>query len=292
MKRELSKEPHELLKKLKTIQKELGTCITLLSQHDKGKEEEHNDDDDSSSLGLIKFQAGGKTFTTNTSTIEQYPDSMLYSMVFGKVSAKKVGDAIFIDNTSKRFGNILEYMRTGKPSIMTYREQQDFKTDLDFYQLPYAEPWSEQESKLRDTLIEWLNWRNRDGFFYVLYDRNENVAHYNYRYTNMDEIYKHYCLFCKSTNTEATTAKKLQNVLKKLDCKIDNELVYGIGKTNVVYSQWKTYHVRFFMHCFTDYQNGFTMIGPRESNILRHFFKWTIWVRLTCVTFFTMALSK
>ena len=107
----------------------------------------------------VYFKAGTKYFTTLKTTIDQYPESMIYMMINGSIPNRKVNGAIFIDMSPARFGLILDYMRTMVLPGMTKEQKENFENDLIYFQLPYHKPLflSSQEKKLMEQVQEFIS---------------------------------------------------------------------------------------------------------------------------------------
>ncbi len=89
---------------------------------------------------VIVLNVGGDCFTTSKSTLQKYPDSMLYGMLTSKVPATKLNGAYFVDRDAKYFNYVLNFYRMGDKIIKTLPKSEtsleQIKLEFDFYLLP------------------------------------------------------------------------------------------------------------------------------------------------------------
>jgi len=67
---------------------------------------------------MIRFNVGGKSYSTSLSTITKYPDNMLGAMFSGRFNVPQEDDgSYFIDRDGQYFGIILNYLRDGSVDL-------------------------------------------------------------------------------------------------------------------------------------------------------------------------------
>ena len=100
---------------------------------------------------LIYLNVGGTKYTTTRSTLCKYPDSMLGRMFNANSQFKQVTDRegnIFLNSNGKIFEYILDFIISGvvpEDEIILNR----FKTECDYYQLPYKELIYKEKKRIR-----------------------------------------------------------------------------------------------------------------------------------------------
>ena len=89
----------------------------------------------------VKFNVGGKQFTTTRNLINQQPNSMLSTMISDTWNKSNTDDSddkpIFIDRSGDIFHYVLEYMRYGSVFLPTSIPTEMFTRDLEYYLLKY-----------------------------------------------------------------------------------------------------------------------------------------------------------
>ena len=92
-------------------------------------------------LDTIRFNVGGKEFTTTRNLIEQQPDSMLSTMISDTWKKSNSDDSddkpIFIDRSGDIFHHVLEYLRYGSVVLPTSIPTDMFTRELEYYLLKY-----------------------------------------------------------------------------------------------------------------------------------------------------------
>eukprot|EP01120_Amphizonella_sp_Union-15-10_P014111 TRINITY_DN6731_c0_g1_i2.p1 TRINITY_DN6731_c0_g1~~TRINITY_DN6731_c0_g1_i2.p1 ORF type:complete len:246 (+),score=41.35 TRINITY_DN6731_c0_g1_i2:56-739(+) len=92
---------------------------------------------------VVELNVGGQCFSTLSSTLGRYPDSILGVMFSGgQVLVKDSQDRYFIDRPPKPFETILNFLRTGHLGWpQNEREIAQLKIELDYYGLSiYTQP--------------------------------------------------------------------------------------------------------------------------------------------------------
>ena len=117
--------PESMLKHIETLEKQL---LDMTNKHVFENED------------LVHFCAGRTYFTVRRSTIEQYPCSVLCVMLTSEINNNNRDDTYFIDWDASRFSLVIQYIQSGRPPSMTPSQEQNFKTDLEYFQIPYMAP--------------------------------------------------------------------------------------------------------------------------------------------------------
>lgn len=85
---------------------------------------------------IIKFNVSGELFATKSNTLLNVKDSLFYKIVLSKKF--DLSKEIFIDRDFKYFGDILDYLRSGKFNYNKYsskQELEEIKAEADYYEL-------------------------------------------------------------------------------------------------------------------------------------------------------------
>ncbi|XP_067648714.1 uncharacterized protein [Haliotis asinina] len=88
----------------------------------------------------VELNVGGSRYTTSTVTLTKEPDSLLALMFSGRHHVQKDGEgSYFIDRDGTNFRHILNYLRDGKRSLDSLRNQtallQEILVEADFFRL-------------------------------------------------------------------------------------------------------------------------------------------------------------
>ncbi|GAX25729.1 potassium voltage-gated channel Shal-related subfamily D member 1 [Fistulifera solaris] len=67
-----------------------------------------------SSRGIVRLNVGGSRYEVSRNTLTRYEGSMLASLISGKWKEGEGDEEIFIDRDGRRFGYILEYLRSDR----------------------------------------------------------------------------------------------------------------------------------------------------------------------------------
>lgn len=202
--------PETLLKRIKSLEKQVTTLTRDLNFND----------------NLVYFCASGTHYyATLKATIDQHPDSLLYKMVHGSVPVERMPNgAIFVDRSPTRFAHILDYMRTGVSPAMTTRDEENYKDDLDYYQLPYEEPWTSAERAARDNIAKWMEHEDDYGYYWKI----QLTGDKNYRKQIASKVYSDYCCYCSIQKEPCIKEIVLWSVLRKLGVEIKNGYVHHL----------------------------------------------------------------
>jgi len=251
MSKRKSKEttPVEILKKLKSLEKQVLEITT-----------DKRDDKD-----FVYFKVGTQYFTTLRSTIEQYPESMLYLMVNGKIPSRKVNEAIFIDMSPKRFEVILDYIRTMIPPAMNKQQQENFETDLVYFQLPFQKPLTPAEKKWMEQVEEWLGYEQgkNDSYYWEIVDETHPLFNESHP---VRDVYHTYVYWCSSVITKALKIEQFSYILKNAGCTITDSKFKGIHKhtkkfDKYTYDEW---HKICLCICIYDFDKYFHSKNMRK----------------------------
>jgi len=82
-------------------------------------------------MEIITFNIGGKKFSTTRTTINKFPNTLLYNLIHGSTEGEH-----FIDRDYSLFPYVLNFYRNGK-LIYPERDIRLFELELDFYLIPY-----------------------------------------------------------------------------------------------------------------------------------------------------------
>ena len=85
----------------------------------------------------LSLNVGGIHYTTSTSTLMKYPDSMFGRMLNSSIDSEKdENGAYFIDRDGPLFRHVLNFMRNGTLSLPeNFNELKLLKSEADFYQI-------------------------------------------------------------------------------------------------------------------------------------------------------------
>lgn len=86
---------------------------------------------------LVELNVGGVHYTTSTTTLRRFDESMLYLMLEGSVpTSKDSSGRYFIDRDGHLFRHILNYLRTGKLLLPEdFTDLLNLKLEADFYRI-------------------------------------------------------------------------------------------------------------------------------------------------------------
>ncbi len=84
---------------------------------------------------IVKFNVSGDLFATRSETLLNVKDTLFYKIVMSKKF--DLAKEIFIDRTSKFFGDIMNYLRKGKFNYGKYSAEdlEELKVEADYYEL-------------------------------------------------------------------------------------------------------------------------------------------------------------
>lgn len=84
---------------------------------------------------IVKFNVSGECFATRQETLLKDKDHLFYKMIVSKKF--DLSKEIFIDRSSYFFGDIINYIRTGKINYEKYNssELEELKLEADYYEL-------------------------------------------------------------------------------------------------------------------------------------------------------------
>ena len=139
---------------------------------------------------LIYLNVGGTKYTTTRSTLCKYPDSMLGRMFNVNSQFKQVTDRegnIFLNSNGKIFEYILDFIISGvvpEDEIILNR----FKTECDYYQLPYKELIYEEKKELDEIRLDRYNSDN-EHFNIILREIRKNNGKNKTLSFNFKDIY-------------------------------------------------------------------------------------------------------
>ena len=89
----------------------------------------------------VKINVGGQRFETTFDTLTAYPDSFLYAMFHPRNSSMLKVDEdgyVFVDRDPVFFRHILNAYRTFKLPSVSLHEEELYRIELDYFQLPLA----------------------------------------------------------------------------------------------------------------------------------------------------------
>ncbi|KAJ5067512.1 potassium channel tetramerization domain-containing [Anaeramoeba ignava] len=108
---------------------------------------------------MINFDVGGKSFTTQKSTLQKYKDTFFSGLLSGNFPLNEKN--IFIDRDPKHFRVILNFLRYQNPNIQEFPLSDDFyvleeiEKEADFYNIvPLIELIQKKKNDLSENLDE------------------------------------------------------------------------------------------------------------------------------------------
>ena len=86
---------------------------------------------------IVSLNVGGTLYTTSSTTLMKYPDSMFGRMLNSSIDSEKdESGAYFIDRDGQLFRHVLNFMRNGILSLPeNFNELKSLKSEADFYQI-------------------------------------------------------------------------------------------------------------------------------------------------------------
>ncbi|GFH50199.1 K_tetra-domain-containing protein [Chaetoceros tenuissimus] len=84
----------------------------------------------------VQFVVGGTPYEVSRSLIENFPDSMLASIVSNKWKENSQ-EQIFIERDGQRFRYVLDYMRDGKVNLPRGERVESLCTELEYFGIEY-----------------------------------------------------------------------------------------------------------------------------------------------------------
>ena len=86
---------------------------------------------------IVSLNVGGTHYTTSSTTLMKYPDSMFGRMLNSSIDSKKdEKGAYFIDRDGPLFRHVLNFMRNGNLSLPeNFKEMKLLRSEADFYQI-------------------------------------------------------------------------------------------------------------------------------------------------------------
>ena len=81
----------------------------------------------------VTFNVGGTRYEVSRSLLEEYPNSMLYSLASGKWNEDPCSSEIFIERDGERFKYCLDFLRDRKAVLPLAVAKKVFLNDLEYY---------------------------------------------------------------------------------------------------------------------------------------------------------------
>jgi len=150
--------------KLEKIEEELEGQIKdlVIKEEEWKKADDQVDDYIKNNNTVVKFNVGGKKFSTRVETLLSKKDTLFYKIVLSQQF--DLGQEIFLSRSPKLFAIILDYLRYGKVnySSLSPVDQCDLLVDADYYEI--TEIVDELKEKMKN--IEIIGYETNGAYTY------------------------------------------------------------------------------------------------------------------------------